>query len=137
MPTVDLAEAKQQTLGWTSMLMGAVPTELVAESWQHDDGVLMSCSEDSYQWSSAAEVTLDAEQDLVPMLERMAATWSDDDGFRTSFEKTGRGNPRLVVSGPGHAAIIIDARDDRRRLAISSFSTCVTDLADYDGGNTY
>lgn len=136
-PSLDLAQAKQQTLSWTSTLVAAVPEEAVARSWQHDEGVLLSCADDAFQWSSAAEVTLKTEQDLVPLLERMSDVWVRETGQSISFEKTGRGNPRLVVSGPNGALIIIDAREDRRRLALSSFSTCVTDLADYDGGYSY
>ncbi|GAB2969553.1 hypothetical protein GCM10027282_03890 [Frigoribacterium salinisoli] len=135
--TMDLADAKQQTLAWTSLLVAAVPAEVVAESWQNAEGVLMSCSEEAFQWASAAEVIVKEQQDLVPLLERMSTAWTAETGLPASFEKAGRGGPRLVVEGPGHAIIIIDAYDDGRHIALSSFSACVTDLADYDGGNTY
>ena len=136
-PTMDLAQAKAQTLAWTAVLMDAVPVDDVDESWSHEEGVLMSCSSDSFQWASAAEITMKDEQDLTLRLKAMASAWTEATDLPAAFEKTGRGNPRLVVTGPGSAIIAIDAREDRRRLALSSFSSCVTDLADYDGGYSY
>jgi len=35
MPTMDLAQAKAQTLAWTAVLMDAVPLDDVDESWSH------------------------------------------------------------------------------------------------------
>ena len=136
-PTMNLAEAKTQTLAWTSTLLQAVPADDVEDSWSHEEGTLMSCSSGAFQWASAAEITMKDEQDLTPLLERMASAWTDETGLTASFERTGRGNARLVLTGPGSAIIAVDAREDRRRLALSSFSSCVTDLADYDGGYSY
>jgi hypothetical protein len=136
-PSMDLAQAKQQTLTWTSTLVAAVPQDGVAASWQHEEGVLLSCARDAFQWAGAAEITLKDEQDLMPLLEMMSAAWIARTRLPSSLEKSGSGGPRLVVSGPDGASIIIDGYDDGRTIALSSFSPCVTDLADYDGGYSY
>ena len=135
--TMDLSEAKDQTLSWTSLLVDSVPSDLVADAWQHDEGVLMSCAEGAFQWASAAEITVDEEQDLVPLLEVMATAWTRGTGLPSSFEQAGQGGPRLALTGPDGAIIIVDGYDDGRTLALSTFSACVTDLADYDGGYSY
>ena len=132
--TMDLSEAKDKTLSWTSLLVDSVPSDQVAEAWQHDEGVLMSCADGAFQWASAAEITVDEEQDLVPLLEVMATAWTTGTGLPSSFEQAGQGGPRLALSGPDGAIIIVDAYDDGRTIALSSFSSCATDLADYDGG---
>lgn len=133
----DLSEVKADVLGWTSSLVATVPPGVVESSWQNDEGSLVSCSESSWSWSSAAEITMTDEQDLVPYLQVMADSWSTEDGYSASFEKTGLGNPRLMLVEPGGGSISVDARGDRRRLAFTSFSACVTDLADYKGGPSY
>lgn len=133
----DLAEAKAQVLAWTSSLVATVPEDVIRTTWQNDEGSLLSCSESTYSWSSAAEIELLEEQELVPYLEVMAASWSTADGYSRAFEKTGLGHPRLLLTGPGGASISVDARGDRRRLVFTSFSACVADLADYRGGSSY
>jgi len=133
----DLAEVKAEILAWTSSLVATVPPGVVESSWQNDEGSLLSCSETSWTWSSAAEISMTDEQDLVPYLQVMADSWSTEDGYSASFEKTGLGNPRLMLVEPGGGSISVDARGDRRRLAFTSFSACVTDLADYKGGPSY
>jgi hypothetical protein len=133
----DLSEVKADVLAWTSSLVATVPPGVVESSWQNDEGSLLSCSETSWTWSSAAEITMTDEQDLVPYLKVMADSWSTEDGYSASFEKTGLGNPRLMLVEPGGGSISVDARGDRRRLAFTSFSACVTDLADYKGGPSY
>jgi len=58
-------------------------------------------------------------------------------GLPSSFEQAGQGGPRLALTRPDGAIIIVDGYDDGRTIALSSFSSCVTDLADYDGGYSY
>jgi len=137
MTSQDLAEAKAQMMAWTSALVNTVPADVVDEVWQNDHGALMSCRGDTWTWSGAAQVTLRDEQDLVPFLETMADSWSDRDGFSKSFEKTGLGYPRLELLGPGDASVTVDARGDGRRLVFTTFSACVSDLADYHGHGSY
>ena len=73
----------------------------------------------------------------MPLLEVMATAWTRGTGLPSSFEQAGQGGPRLALSGPDGAIIIVDGYDDGRTIALSSFSSCVTDLADYDGGYSY
>jgi len=133
----DLAEAKAETLEWTTAMVATVPADVIETSWQNDKGALLSCRGDAWSWSSAAEIRLKEEQDLVPYLETMAESWSTDAGYSTSFQKTGLGFPRLELAGPGGGSVTVDARGDRRRLVFTTFSACVTDLADYAGETSY
>ena len=137
MTSQDLAEAKAQMMAWTSSLVDTVPADVVDDAWQNDHGALMSCRGGTWTWSGAAQVTLRDEQDLVPFLKVMSDSWSDDDGFSKSFEKTGLGYPRLELLGPGDASVTVDARGDGRRLVFTTFSACVSDLADYHGHGSY
>lgn len=73
----------------------------------------------------------------MPLLEVMATAWTTGTGLPSSFEQAGQGGPRLALSTPDGAIIIVDGYDDGRTIALSSFSSCVTDLADYDGGYSY
>lgn len=81
MSTMDLSEAKDLTLSWTSLRVGSVPSDLVAEAWRHDERVLLSCADGAFRWASAAEITVDEEQDLVPLLEVMATAWTRGTGL--------------------------------------------------------
>jgi len=137
MDAQDLAEVKAQMQEWTAALVRTVPADLVDDVWQNDQGTLLSCRGDAWTWSGAAQVKMTEEQDLVPYLETMAESWSDDEGFSSSFEKTGLGHPRLELLAPGGASVTVDARGDRRRLVFTTFSVCVSDLADYHGHGSY
>jgi hypothetical protein len=132
-----LPDVKSQTQRWTQELVEGIAPELIEDVWQNDRGSLLSCTETSWSWSGAAEVRMKNEIDLMPVLENLGQAWKTEPGRTSSLEKTGMGNPRLVVTTPSGTTIIVDARADGRRVHLSSYSECFSDLGDYTGGPSY
>ena len=137
MDSKALPDVKSQTQQWTQELVEDIAHDLIEDVWQNDRGSLLSCTETSWSWSGTAEVRMKNKIDLVPVLEDLGQAWKTGPGRTSSLEKTGMGNPRLVVTTPSGTTIIVDARADGRRVHLSSYSECFSDLGDYTGGPFY
>lgn len=136
-PTLDLSEAKRSLLEDLDVIHGVIPESEGTITQREDTGALLSCSEDSWSWTSHGETTMHAEQDLVPWLYRISQVLEDKVGATVKEDKTGLGQPRLDVRTPEGHRILVDARADHVRIVTTAFSACVTDLADYSGETFY
>lgn len=117
--------------------MRVVPDDDRSTRWLGDKGVLLSCSEDSWSWSTSSEIEFTHEEDLQAWLHAMRDAATAQEGVSAHFTTTGLGQPRLEVVDDHGTNVYADARKDGRRLALGVFSPCITDLADYAGTTFY
>lgn len=118
--TVDQAKAETQALEIS--VADALPAGEVLSTEQKPDGVLLSCSETTYQWTGRTTFQLDGTRDRGDVLRDVGADFSDTNGFSAELRE-GSTTPLMVVSGPDGLSFVADV-DDSAVLTVSSASRC-------------
>ena len=118
--TVDQAKSETQTL--ESGVADALGAGEVVSSEQAPDGVLLSCSDTTWQWTGRTTFQLDGSRDRRAVLEAVGADFAGMDGF-TAGLRDGSTTLMLVASGPDGLSFVADV-DDADVLTVSSASRC-------------
>ncbi len=118
--TVD--EAKSETQALESGVADALGAGEVVSSEQAPDGVLLSCSDTTWQWTGRTTFQLDGSRDRRAVLEAVGADFADVDGF-TAGLRDGATTLMLVALGPDGLSFVADM-GDTDVLTVSSASRC-------------
>jgi len=131
--TVDEAKAETQTL--ENGVAGALPDGEVVSSEQKPDGVLLSCSDSTYQWTGRTALQLDGSRDRREVLYDVGSAFSEEDGFSAALRE-GSTTPLMVVSGPEGLSFVADV-DDAGLLTVVSASRCFSLREGESSSGTY
>jgi len=131
-----LTEAKAETQALESSIADAFPSDHVASVEQRQEGVLLSCSEDLYQWTGALEFTLSGALSDRDVAERLTNALDSRDGWSSEVQAWETGGPTAVVSGPQGLSFVGNVDEDRH-VTIASASRCVAWSGDESPFSTY
>lgn len=131
--TVDEAKAETQTL--ENGVADALPDGEVVSSEQKPDGVLLSCSDSTYQWTGRTALQLDGSRDRREVLYDVGSAFSEEDGFSAALRE-GSTTPLMVVSGPDGLSFVADV-DDADLLTVVSASRCFSLREGESSSGTY
>lgn len=120
--TVD--QAKTETMRMERTIEGAFPEGSILSIDQKQNGVLLACADDEYQWTGGIDLQLTPGQDAVKAAEAVASAFGGQDGFTTEIREGATG-PTAVVSGPDGLSFVGGLEGDDLVTVLSS-SRCVS-----------
>ncbi|NRD27699.1 hypothetical protein [Frigoribacterium sp. VKM Ac-2836] len=129
--TVD--GAKTETMAIERSVVDSFPAAEVVSVDQASTGVLLSCSDDTYQWTGRVTVQMDGASDRAAVLDVIAGAFDDQDGYDSTIDEQ-TGDPRLLVTGPGGAASVGRFDESSHLVTLASASRC---FALREGENSY
>lgn len=123
--SLDVYGAKDIAQRMERALSAFVPKEATSSVEQIDSGVLLSCEGDrSFRWTGHLYMDLVTDIDTEPLVDEVAAHYSQEPGFWTERDTTRDGVPRVRVRGPHGSSYSMALSVDRTRIEILSFSPC-------------
>lgn len=133
---VRLQEAKEKTLAVEREIADAFAVDDVVSVEQLQEGVLLSCTDDQYQWTGRLQI------ELLPRVEGDVALGTFEGVFRdrvgyTFQTREAQGLTALIVSGPSGEAFVGDYDAETHLLNVASASICVTLEGDESPLGTY
>lgn len=131
--TVDQAKAETQALEIS--VADALPPGEVLSTEQKPDGVLLSCSETTYQWTGRTTFQLDGSRSEHDVLDAVATGFTSQEGFRSTVDDNGE-RERILVSGPEGLAFVARV-SDADELHVASASRCFLLRDDESVHDTY
>jgi hypothetical protein len=98
---------------------GAFPEGFVLSIDQRQNGVLLACADDEYQWTGGIDLQSTPGQGAEKAAEAVASAFGDRDGFTTEIREGATG-PTAVVSGPGGLSFVGGLEGDDLVTVVSS-----------------
>jgi hypothetical protein len=86
---------------------------------QRQNGVLLACADDEYQWTGGIDLHLTPGQGAEKAAEAVESAFGDRDGFTTEICEGATG-PTAVVSGPGGLSFVGGPEGDDLVTVVSS-----------------
>jgi hypothetical protein len=123
--SMTLMQAKAETQELERSIVDAFPSDQVAAVEQRQEGVLLSCSDDQYQWTGGVEFTLAGDLSDRDVAERVVGALESKDGWSSEVQDWKDGGPTAIVSGPQGLSFIGNLDADRL-VTIASASRCFT-----------
>jgi hypothetical protein len=120
--TVD--DAKTETMAIERSVVDSFPAAEVVSVDQAPTGVLLSCSDDTYQWTGRVTVQMDGASDRAAVLDVIADAFDDREGYDSTIDEQ-TGDPRLLVTGPDGAAYVGRFDEASHLVTLASASRCV------------
>jgi hypothetical protein len=137
---LDVYGAKQMTQEIERELAAFIPTENVTSAEQLQEGILMGCGEDgdrAFRWTGHNYVYLQGDPDTEPIVDAVAAEFSERPGYTTLRETIDGDIPSVHVQGPYGAGWLMALSGDRTYMEILSFSPCFHLAEDLDPRDEY
>lgn len=125
---MSVTEAKADTMRLEREVAEAFPAEEVTSVEQAQDGVLLACSDDRYQWTGRIKIGLDGSRQQEDVIELISGVVHGLDGYSSELREEA-GAPWLLVSGPGGSGFVGRYDEDMQLVNVATASRCVT-LAD-------
>lgn len=125
--SLDVYGAKQMTQEIERELAEFIPEDNVTSTEQAQEGVLMGCGEEgdrAFQWTGHNYVYLQGDPDTEPIVDAVAAEFSERPGYSILRETIEGDIPSVHVRGPHGAGWLMALSVDRTYMEILSFSPC-------------
>jgi hypothetical protein len=119
--TVD--GAKTETMAIERSVVDSFPAAEVVSVDQAPTGVLLSCSDETYQWTGRVTVQMDGASDRTAVLDVIAGAFDDRKGYDSAIDGQ-TGDPRLLVTGPEGAAYVGRFDEASHVVTLASASRC-------------
>lgn len=130
---LDVDDAKTETMAIERSVVDSFPAAEVVSVDQAPTGVLLSCSDDTYQWTGRVTVQMDGASERAAVLDVIAGAFDDREGYDSAIDEQ-TGDPRLLVTGPGGAAYVGRFDEASHLVTLASASRC---FALREGENSY
>lgn len=123
--SLTLDQAKAENLRWQDAIAGSYDDSRIVSVRKAPQGVLLSCSDDQYQWTGRVEVELSGERDERADLATFSDVFTDEDGFDVAVDDA-EGHRMVVVSGEGGQAFVGSVESDADIVSVATASRCFT-----------
>lgn len=123
MPELSLTEAKTETQELEMRIVDAFPKGVVASADQRQEGVLLACGDDQYQWTGGIDLTLTAALTNEDVASTVVSAFEGIEGFSSMVEDLQSGGATAVVSGR-EGLSFVGGVDPDSLVSIVSASRC-------------
>jgi hypothetical protein len=130
---LTVRDAKTETMAIERSVVDSFPAAEVVSVDQAPTGVLLSCFDDTYQWTGRVTVRMDGASDRTAVLDVIAGAFDDRKGYDSAIDEQ-TGDPRLLVTGPEGAAYVGRFDEASHVVTLASASRC---FALREGENSY
>lgn len=121
---MTVRQAKEETMSWEREIADGFSSEEVASVEQAQEGVLLSCTDERYQWTGRVRIVLDGTRSRDDVIGVIEGVFRDRDGYAVQ-RRQDTGDLRVLVSGPDGSAFVGRYDEETHLVNVASASRCV------------